>query len=220
MIFPPLRPDLSEEKPPTHYYRWIVRVLDDLWLNCNLFLISLSRGRQPLLPRQASWGDLLSDYQVIIPVKMVMIITMTIIMMITMMITMIITMRITMMTTKTTMMIVMTTMMTMLWVFCKRIEKERPIEFSKMVKFTLISRRRSTKVGPEFGPLCIPCSQNLALIYSLQPPWWTRCQISFCKSWSIAMHLNASHPVSIQSALFQYNQQNASFFSFSFLPRA
>jgi len=36
-----LRPDLSEEKAPTHYYR----------------------GRQPLLPRQASWGDLLSDYQ-------------------------------------------------------------------------------------------------------------------------------------------------------------
>lgn len=36
-----LRPDLGEEKVATHYYR----------------------GRQPLLPRQASWGDLLSDYQ-------------------------------------------------------------------------------------------------------------------------------------------------------------
>ena len=106
----------------------------------------------------------------------------------------------------------MIAMMTTIRVNCKRIEKERPIEFSKMVKSALISRRRSTKVGPEFGPLCIPCSQNLALIYSLQPPWWTRCQISFCKSWSIAMHLNASHPVSMQSALFQYNQQNASVF--------
>ena len=88
-----------------------------------------------------------------------------------------------------------------------------------MVKSTLILRRPSTKVGPEFGPLFIPWSQNFARIYSLQPPCcWTRCQISFCRSWQcISMHLNASHPVSMQSKLFQYNQQH--FSSLSFLPR-
>ena len=43
------------------------------------------RGRQPLLPRQASWGDLLSDYQVIIMMAIKMVI-MTIIMVIKMII--------------------------------------------------------------------------------------------------------------------------------------
>ena len=52
----------------------------------------------------------------------------------------------------------------------KGLKRSSLLSFSKMVKSTLILKRPSTKVGPEFGPLFIPWSQNFALFIPCSRP--------------------------------------------------
>ena len=45
MMFSPFRPDLSEEKPPTHYYRWVLMTLE-LLMTCDFIKLSFKNFEQ------------------------------------------------------------------------------------------------------------------------------------------------------------------------------